>query len=333
MTFHPGILALLLGSILTTSMLCYCAYEGARIIRNWDIRSGSELQLELERRTYLISMVMSYALGFELLSLFLFIYTADTLSSLFVGAMCAAGSLKVNGFGYPALILKIIDFLLAGTWLVVNFTDNKASDYPLIKTKYRLLIFITPFLIAETLVQGAYLLGLKPDIITSCCGTIFNADDNSVMSGLISLPRALSQTAFYFSLAITISLGLVFYLKGKGGYFFSISTLMSFLIAVVALISFISVYFYELPTHHCPFCILHPEYGYVGYPLYITLLAGAVSGLGVGAIMPFRKIDSLAEVLPPIQRRLALISILSHAAFILISGYGILFSHLSLAAY
>jgi hypothetical protein len=333
MTFHPGILALLLGSVLTTFMLCSCAYEGARIIQNWDIRSGSEMQLELERRTYLISMVMSYALGFELLSLFLFIYTADSLSSLFVGAMCAAGSLKVNGFGYPALILKITDFLLAGVWLIVNFTDNKASDYPLIRIKYILLIFITPFLVAETLLQGAYLLSLKPDIITSCCGTIFTTDANTVLSGLISLPRALSQTAFYFSMAVTILQGLVFCLKGKGGYFFSISALISFLIAIIALISFISVYFYELPTHHCPFCILHPEYGYVGYLLYMTLLAGAVSGLGVGAVMPFHKIKSLSEVLPRIQRKLALVSVLSYAAFMLISGYGILFSHLSLAAY
>jgi hypothetical protein len=333
MTFHPGILALLLGSVLTTSMLCYCTYEGTHILRNWDIRSGSELQLALERRTYLISMMMSYALGFQLLSLFLFIYTADTLSALFVGAMCAAGSLKVNGFGYPALILKITGFLLAGIWLIVNHTDNKASDYPLIKIKYGLLIFVTPFLLAETLVQGAYLLGLKPDIITSCCGTIFTTDANTVMSGLIGLPRALSQTAFYFSAALTLSLGVVFYLKGKGGYLFSISTLISFLVSIVALISFISVYFYELPTHHCPFCLLHPEYGYVGYVLYITLLAGAVSGLGIGATMPFRNISSLTEVLPPIQRKLALISVLSFAAFMLISGYGILFSHLSLVAY
>jgi hypothetical protein len=333
MTFHPGILALLLGSVLTTSMLCYCTYEGARIIRNWDIRSGSELQLELERRTYLISMVMSYALGFELLSLFLFIYTADTLSSLFIGAMCAAGSLKVNAFGYPALILKITNFLLAGVWLIVNFTDNKASDYPLIKTKYGLLIFITPFLIAETLVQGAYLLGLKPDIITSCCGTIFATDSNTVISGLIGLPRTLSQTAFCVSLVITILLGLFFYQTGKGGYFFSFFALICFPVAIVALISFISVYFYELPTHHCPFCILHSEYGYVGYLLYMTLLAGAISGLGVGAIMPFRKINSLSEILPCIQKRFALISILSYSAFLLISGYGIVFSHLSLAAY
>jgi hypothetical protein len=44
------------------------------------------------------------------------------------------------------------------------------------------------------------------------------------------------------------------------------------------------------------------------------------SGLGVGAILPFQKIKSLAEVLPQIQRRLALVSVLSYAAFMLISG-------------
>jgi len=333
MTFHPGILALLLGSILTTSMLCYAAYEGVRIIRNWDISSGSERQLELERRTYLVSTVINYVLGFQLLSLFLFVYTADTISPLFIGAMCAAGSLKVNGLGYPALILKIVCFLLSGLWLIINFTDNKAQDYPLIRTKYWLLLFIAPFLIAETIVEGGYLLGLRPNIITSCCGTLFTADAETVISDLLALPRALSEAAFFISAPITMALGLYVYLKTKGAYLFSITSLIHFLVSIIALISFISIYFYELPTHHCPFCILQPEYGYVGYVLYLALLVGAVSGLGPGAIMPFRKIESLQKVIPCIQKRLALVSILSNFVFVLIAGCGILFSNLSMAAY
>ncbi len=333
MIFHPGILALLLGSILTTSMLCYAAYEGVRIIRNWDISSGSERQLELERKTYLVSTVISYVLGFQILSLFLFIYTADTISPLFIGAMCAAGSLNVNGLGYPALVLKIVSFLLSGLWLIMNFTDNKAHDYPLIRTKYWLLLFIAPFLIAETIVEGGYLLGLKPNIITSCCGTLFTADAETVASDILALPRALSETAFFISAPITMALGLYVYLKKKGAYPFSIASLIYFLVSIVALISFISIYFYELPTHHCPFCILQPEYGYVGYALYLALLAGTVCGMGTGIIMPFRGIESLHNVIPRIQKRLALISILSNFTFVLIAGYGILFSNLSMAAY
>ena len=333
MIFHPGILALLLGSILTTSMLCYAAYEGVRIIRNWDIRSGSEHQLELERRTYLVSTIISYVLAFQLFSLFLFIYTADTISPLFIGAMCAAGSLKVNALGYPALILKIVCFLLSGLWLIVNVTDNKAHDYPLIRIKYWLLLFIAPFLIAETIAEGGYLLGLKPNIITSCCGTLFSADADTFVSDLLALPLAASETLFFLSAPITMALGLYVYLKRKGAYFFSIASLTHFLISIVALISFISIYFYELPTHHCPFCILQPEYAYVGYALYLALLVGAVSGMGTGILMPFRKIESLQTIIPPMQKRLALIAILANLIFLLISGCGILFSNLSMAAY
>jgi len=332
MIFHPGILSLLLGSGLIAAMLCSAAYQGMRIIRHWDIHSGSERQLELERRTYLVSTVMSYALGIQLLSLFLFIYTVDTLSPLFVGAMCAAGSLKVNGLGYPALVGKIVSCLLAGLWLVVNATDNKAHDYPLIRTKYWLLLLLTPVVLAETIMQGRYLLSLRPNIITSCCALVFSTEANTVMSGLLSLPRSWSQSAFMFSTIITLALGLSVYLKTKGVLVFSLVSLLHFILSIGALISFISLYIYELPTHHCPFCLLHREYGYIGYPLYGAMLVGVVSGMGTGVIQPFRTIASLRQVIPPLQQRLALIAVIAIMVFALITGYSLLFSNLSMSA-
>ena len=333
MMFHPGVLALLLGSGLTSLMLCYSAYQGGRIIRTWDIGSGSEHQLELERRTYLVSTVMSYVLGFQILSLFLFIYTADTLSPLFVGAMCAAGSLNVNAYGYPTLILKIVNCLFAGLWLIINATDNKAHDYPLIRLKYCLLLLIAPILIIETMTQGAYLLSLKPNIITSCCAVLFGTDSGTVMADLLALPRSLAQTAFFASAPLTMALGLSVYLRAKGAVLFAVASLLHFVISIVALISFISIYIYELPTHHCPFCILHREYGYVGYPMYAAMLASAVFGIGTGVINPFRTIASLGAVIPPVQKRLALISIISTAGFLAIAGGAIVFSNLSMAGY
>src|SRR5512138_860001 len=124
MIMQPAIIALFLGSILVSLMVVYAAGYGVSILRSWDLKDGSELQLNLERKTYLISTVMSYAFGFQLLSVFLFIFSADRLSGLFTGAMCAAGTLNMNGFGYPALTLKIVNFILGGVWLIVNYTDN-----------------------------------------------------------------------------------------------------------------------------------------------------------------------------------------------------------------
>jgi hypothetical protein len=82
------------------------------------------------------------------------------------------------------------------------------------------------------------------------------------------------------------------------------------LVSLTAILSFISPYFYELPTHHCPFCILQGEYGYIGYPLYAALFGSAVTGMGVGILMPFRNIASLAERLPAMQKKLALVSLI-----------------------
>jgi hypothetical protein len=333
MILHPAILALVVGSLLISGMLLYAAWYGVKILKGWDIHSGSEQQLSLERRTYLISTMMIYAFGFQLLSLFLFIYTVDHLSTLFVGAMCAAGSLNVNAFGYPTILLKITNFLLAGVWLIFNYVDNQAYDYPLIKKKYALLMIIVPFIVIETCIQAAYFLSLSPNVITSCCGTLFSASDQGVASSLFALPLPLMESIFYSSMATTLILGVYFYRRLKYGYLFSISSTATFVISIIALISFLCLYFYELPTHHCPFCILQKEYGFVGYPLYLALLGGAVPGLGVTAVLRCNGIKSLAEVVPAIQRGLGLMTVLSYAVFMVIVTGAMIFSNLSLTGY
>jgi len=95
----------------------------------------------------------------------------------------------------------------------------------------------------------------------------------------------------------------------------------------------VSCYIYELPTHHCPFCILQKEYGYIGYLIYVTLLGGAIAGLSVGVLMPFRKTKSLTEILPSFQRRLAITSSTFFLVFTAIVTIQILLSGLVLDAY
>ena len=328
MIFQPAIIALLIGSVLIGLMLLYSCYYGFRILRKWDIKSGSELQLDLERRTYLISTLLTYAFWFQLLSLFLFIYTADRLSPLFVGAMCAAGTLYANPWGYPAVILKVVNFLLAGLWLIVNDTDKKGYDYPLIKKKYSLLLLITPIVLAEVVIQASYFLGLKPDIITSCCGTLFTSEGPGITAEIMTLPRLPVEVTFYLTMAFAFVTGVYFFFKGKGGTLFSLGSAAAFFVSVIAFLSFICLYFYELPTHHCPFCILQREYSFVGYPIYLTFLGGGISGMGVGVLMIFRRTESLKEILPVVQRRLSCLSLVSYALFLMIVVYQMIFSNL-----
>ena len=326
MIFHPAIIALLLSSVLMSFLAIYSSFFAILIHRKWDLRNGSELQLVLERRTYLISTILTYIFAFQILSFFLYIFTADRLHTLFVGAMCAAGTLQVNEFGYPALLLKIFNCLLAGIWLILNHTDNRAFDYPLIRKKYVFLLLMAPLLLMEMYLQGAYFLSLQPNIITSCCGSLFSVGETALASELTALPPKPTMFAFYLSTGASLAAGVYFLLKKRGAYLFAALSTIMFLISIASILSFISVYFYELPTHHCPFCILQQEYGYVGYPLYASLFGSGIAGMGVGILAPFRKRESLAAIIPPLQRKLVWVSIISSLFFAAIVTYRLVFT-------
>ena len=333
MILNPSILALFVSSLLISLMTIYAACYGVLILRRWDISSGSELQLALERRTYLISTIVSYFLAFQLVSLFLFIQTADSICHLFVGAMCAVGALTVNSFGYPTLLLKVVTFIMAGLWLILNHADNQRYDYPLIRAKYLLLLIMAPFILSETVVQGIYFLRLRPDIITSCCGSLFSLSTQGIASEILAMPSIPAKILFYASMLATFTAGIRLFMNGKGGYLFAGLSGITFVVSITSIISFISLYFYEMPSHHCPFCILQKEYNFVGYPLYILILSGTVTGLGVGLLQRFGKHESLEEIIPAIQRKLAAVSVISFFLFSVIVTWQILFSSFKLEGY
>jgi hypothetical protein len=310
MVLYPGILAILLVSFSVLLMALLASVTGVRILRGWDLRSGSELQLQLERRTYLVSTLLAHAFTLEILSFFYFVFIADRIHPLFHGAMCAAGSLNANSYGYPALIAKMLVFFLCGTWLIINRADNSGIDYPLIKTKYRLLISLFPVMVAEAYLQFSYFQSLSPDVITSCCGSLFGG--SAATQSDTGLRTELSVRTVFFIMTIATFLAGLFVLRssGRGTLLFAVLSAVLFVISLYSLISVFSLYVYELPTHHCPFCLLQREYHHIGYALYIPMFAGAVTGIGAGILHRFRTIASLRETLPALQHRLVFVSVI-----------------------
>jgi len=326
MIINPAIIALVGGSLLITVFAFYALAAALKILKQWDIQSGSEGQLALERKTYLISTIFSYVLVFQLFSLFLFIYTADHIHGLFVGAMCAAGSLAVNNFGYPTLILKIITFIFCGVWLIINYADNRSHDYPLIRPKYKLLAILTVLIGLETLFQTIYFTGLSADVITSCCGTLFSEETQSVTGQLAGLPPHGTRIAFYLILILTLRVGIHVVANGRGAAGYGLLSGVMTVVSLVAVISFISVYYYELPTHHCPFCLLQVDYHYIGYPLYLSLFLACITGVGAGVLDGLKGASSLSTEIPLLQKRLCLISLAGFLTFALLATLPMIFS-------
>jgi hypothetical protein len=335
MILHPGVLALILGSGITLLLLLFASVLGIRILRRWDITSSSEEQLVLERRTYLVSTLVQYGLLFEVLSIFLFIYTADDVHGLLVGAMCATGTLNANSYGFPALYAKIAALFLAASWIAMNYIDNRAEDYPLTKKKYLLLLFIVPVVAAGYLLEIGFFSRLSPNVITSCCGVLFSEGGRGIASSLAALPVRPTEIVFFSLGSLVVIAGVAAARNGGKPYRLVLSSLSGpfFFVSIAAIISFISLYFYQMPTHHCPFCILQYHYYYVGYPLYAALFTGCFFGVMTGVAEPFRKIPSLSGIVPSIQKKWAITAAAAIVIFLLITLIPMLFLPFKLEGY
>ncbi len=330
MILNPATAALTVSSVFTAGFACYAAVAGRRIARRWDLGSGSEEQLQLERKTYLMATILNTLFGIQVLALFLFVRTAEAMHPLFVGAMCAAGSFNASAYGYPALMVKLLSAVLCGIWLIVNAADNRAPDYPLVRRKYRFLPGLAALLLLEAYLQTGYFMDLRPDVITSCCGALFSEYAASVAGAMAAWPARPAMAIFYLMLALVFRLGVQLLWTGRPAQLFSAASVAMTVVSIAAVVSFISVYVYELPTHHCPFCLLQSEYRLIGYPLYAALLAGGIAGGGVGVLDRIGNAASLRAFLPEWQRRLCSISLAGFLAFALMATYPILFSDFSL---
>jgi len=302
---YPGILALLLGSALILLLLIVAAATGVVILRHWDLSSSDELQLRLERGTCLVSTLIHYALGFQALSLLLFVYTVDALHPLFVGAMCATGTLNAAPLGWNVLLVKLVSFFLAGLWVVVNHYDQLAEDYPLVKLKYLLLLGLVPLVLLDGYWQLGYFLGLRPEIITSCCGSLFSSEGSGVGSVMSALPLVPMIWSFYlWSALLAVLLLTCLWLKSlllRG--VLALASIIYLLVGIASVISFISVYYYQLPTHHCPFDLVQSGYNFIGYPLYLTLFGAVFCSMVPFLLGWLGRYGNLKRLLPGRERR------------------------------
>ena len=332
MLFQPAIIALLLAAGVAVLMLAAAAPFAVQVIRHWDIGSGSERQLGLERQTYLFSTLLSFVFVAQLGALLLFVFNADRLSVMFVGAMCAVGTLNVNDYGFPALIAQMLVFFFAATWLAINHVDTRAPDYPLVRSKYGLLLILLPLLMVSFWLELQYFLGLKANVITSCCGSLFSEEADTIASEASALAPQPALFLFYGTMMTVIANALWHWRRPArtSGYLLAGSSMAGFVVAIIGVLSFISLYIYEHPHHHCPFCILKPEYAYQGYWLYLPLFAGTAAGLGAGALQAFARVPSLGRIVPRVSRRLAGLSAAGYLLFTALATYFVLASNLIL---
>jgi uncharacterized membrane protein len=331
----PAILALIGVSAVVNALLLLAAFFAVRVLRHWDIASGSEQQVRLERGTYLISTLVAFAFLAESISLLLFVYNAEAMSTQFVGAMCATGVLNVDAWGWPTLFLKIAVFFAGALWLLLNRLDNQGYDYPLIRFKYALLLLLVPLVLIEGLAQLQYFLGLNPDVITSCCGSLFSPDGKGVAAEMAGVAPGRALIALLAGGLAVLASGVLFLWRRPAVPFaaagFAGSAALAYGTALMAVVSLIALFVYEHPHHHCPFCILKGGHGFIGYWLYVPLFAATAYALAAGLLAHWRTIPSLTAAVDADTRRYAVLGLAGFGVFYAVATWAILNSHLTLA--
>ncbi len=242
------------------------------ILKDWDFNATSTKQYTLEKRAYLIVLIILFSLIFKILLMPYFAYTIDSLSVLVPGAMCATGVLGAGDFGNVLLFLKIIILFFIGIWLIINQKDFQAKDYPYLKVKFWFFTLIFVLIGVEFTLDIVYFSTIGIENLAQCCSVVFgSAGDNRLSFGL-----SITTLLVLFYLLYILNTILSF---GKNSLLLSISNLVFLYIAYQSVVHFFGIYIYELPAHKCPFCMLQKEYFYIGYLLWGTLFLGVFFGV------------------------------------------------------
>lgn len=292
MILNPPVMALSLAALLSAGSLGWAGIFSVQLLRHWDLASGARRQIELERRTYLVGTTLTLVMVLQGFALVLMVSTADRLAPLLIGAMCAFGTFNASAYGFWALYAKMALFFVGVVWLAINHADVQARDYPLTRRKYALLLLIMPLGLADAALSLAYFLDLKTDTLTSCCGTVFNPEKAGLGADAAALDPKTALILLFVSLGLTVGLGWLAGHRRAAAIGYGGVSATFFVVALAAVVSAVSIYIYENPHHHCPFCLLKREYNYIGFALYVPLFVGTACGLA-SAVLSVRPPRSL----------------------------------------
>jgi hypothetical protein len=325
---NPWVIAMYVSLLGMSALYLYAWFIAFQIVKRWDASSMEDGQLILERRSHLAATIIQYGFWIQVMSLVLFYMALESVSELIPGAMCATGSLQANTFGFPSLFVKVAVTILCVLWLSLHHVDSRLEDYRLTPLKFKCLLFLAPLVVVDLVFQFFYFVNLDPEIISSCCGVVFEIEGKGLGASVASLPASPMMIAFYGAVPFLLLVGLVFARKATpwGYYTYTGLGILFFLLSILAIISFMSPYVYEAPTLHCPFCLMRQEYNYIGYPLYLLLFGAFLFSLLPGLFeLLKRKGTVVSQVVRGLQRKALHISLVLWALFVFVPTLIIVF--------
>jgi len=246
-------------------VLSFTLLQSLFILKNYKAGEITTLQYDLEKKSYLVSVVISVSLSIKIILLAFFVYSLNELSFIIPGAMCGAGVISSNEYGEPLLFLKLVVLLFSALWLVLNKKDLLEPISPYFKKKILYFIALYIFILLEFILSFKFFSGVDTQSLVLCCASIYTED-------MHSNPLPLNMTKLQLiSVFYILYFMLMLFAYKKQKKFLALASFAFVYLSYYAIVYYFSAYIYELPTHKCPFCMLQSEYNYIGYFIYASL--------------------------------------------------------------
>ena len=249
--------------LLLLIILSYTVVQSFLILKLFNQTSLRDVESFVEKKSYLVSMLVNVSLFVKILLIILFVYALNDLAYVVPGAMCVTGVLNTNGYGEVLFILKIVVLVFASFWLLLNKADIHSKDGVYFKRKMWLFIVLYLFILIEFILSLVYLGAIDTQIPVACCAYKYTEIQNTLPFSLTINTLISGFYLLYFLLLLSA------YKKQKIVLLFL--TILFIYVSYYAIVYYFGGYIYDNALHKCPYCMLQKQYNYIGYIIYPSL--------------------------------------------------------------
>jgi hypothetical protein len=291
MITHP--LALVVGGLdlAVLGLTLGAAPVALRVVVDWNPALADAGQLRLEGQAEAAAAAFRWAAGCAILAGTLLVAGIGLwLPGVVPGAMCGTGVIQATGaMGIQALTLRLVGVLALTVWQTVDALNHRLPEDGLTALSGRLQLVALPALVlgaVETQRALAALDGLSP---VDCCVVLYD----QAAAGR-SAAQAVSDGWWLAAFGLLSLVLLAMVARGarawhtaSGAYarLLALAAAGWSLTAYQALTGVLAAYHYQVLQHRCPWCLLLPVHGGIGFPLYACLLAVALEAAAGAAAM------------------------------------------------
>jgi len=244
-------------------VLSYTLVQSFLILKLFNKINATDVESFVEKKSYLVTMLVAVSLFVKILLLALFLYALDDLAYVVPGAMCATGVLNTNEYGEVLLVLKLVVLVFASFWLLLNKADLYSKDGVYFKRKIWLFVGLYLFILIEFILSILYLSSIDTQIPVACCAYKYTEIENTLPFSLSVDPLVSVFYSLYFLVLLSA------YKKQKT--FLFLFAMLFIYISYYAIVYYFGGYIYDNPLHKCPYCMLQKQYNYIGYIIYSSL--------------------------------------------------------------